>query len=309
MPADSLEDFFARLARAAPGGMLLVENDCEAIGPAVKTYFDGSGVSMHGNALPRQFWRAVRDIHRIIRDVRPDVVLSHDNTAAIVGKIGDDLEKHGVRRPEMPVIVLDHVVPAVNEKTAANHVVIREFVAAHGIENFYDVGHGICHQVVVEKGIARPGMVIVGSDSHTCSYGAVNCFSTGIDRTEAAALLRALSSLGIKELDYISAARAAGQGEMAIVGRHVLPNILSPLIVQATVQFAVAILAEAGLSYLGLGTQPPHPSWGRMLNEAQTFMELAPWMAIFPGLAIAWTVLGFNLLGDGLRDLLDPRLR
>jgi peptide/nickel transport system permease protein len=96
---------------------------------------------------------------------------------------------------------------------------------------------------------------------------------------------------------------------VAIICRHVLPNILSPLIIQATVQFAVAILAEAGLSYLGLGTQPPHPSWGRMLNEAQTFMELAPWMAVFPGMAIAWAVLGFNLLGDGLRDILDPRLR
>ena len=123
------------------------------------------------------------------------------------------------------------------------------------------------------------------------------------------ARLTRASALTIKERDYIAAARAAGQGELAIVRRHVLPNILSPLIIQATVQFAVAILAEAGLSYLGLGTQPPHASWGRMLNEAQTFMELAPWMAIFPGMAIAWAVLGFNLLGDGLRDVLDPRLR
>ena len=117
------------------------------------------------------------------------------------------------------------------------------------------------------------------------------------------------SALTVKGLDYIAAARAAGQTEMAIIRRHVLPNILSPLIIQATVQFAVAILAEAGLSYLGLGAQPPHPSWGRMLNEAQTFMALSPWMALFPGMAIAWTVLGFNLLGDGLRDILDPRLR
>lgn len=123
------------------------------------------------------------------------------------------------------------------------------------------------------------------------------------------ARLTRASALAVKELDYIAAARAAGQGETAIIRRHVLPNILSPLIIQATIQFAVAILAEAGLSYLGLGAQPPHPSWGRMLNEAQTFMELAPWMAVFPGLAIAWTVLGFNLLGDGLRDILDPRLR
>jgi peptide/nickel transport system permease protein len=123
------------------------------------------------------------------------------------------------------------------------------------------------------------------------------------------ARLTRASALTVKALDYIDAARIAGRGEMAIVGRHVLPNILAPLIIQATIQFAVAILAEAGLSYLGLGTQPPHSSWGRMLNEAQTFMELAPWMAVFPGLAIAWAVLGFNLLGDGLRDILDPRLR
>jgi peptide/nickel transport system permease protein len=123
------------------------------------------------------------------------------------------------------------------------------------------------------------------------------------------ARLTRASALTVKELDYIDAARAAGQGEIAIIRRHVLPNILSPLIIQATIQFAVAILAEAGLSYLGLGTQPPNPSWGRMLDEAQTFMELAPWMAVFPGLAIAWAVLGFNLLGDGLRDILDPRLR
>jgi peptide/nickel transport system permease protein len=104
------------------------------------------------------------------------------------------------------------------------------------------------------------------------------------------------------------AARAAGLGELAIIRRHVLPNILSPLLIQATIQFAVAILAEAGLSYLGLGTQPPHASWGRMLNEAQTFMSSAPWLAVFPGLAIAWSVLGFNLLGDGLRDTLDPKM-
>ncbi len=121
--------------------------------------------------------------------VRPDHLLTHDNTAAIIGKIGDDLEKHGVVRKDMPVIVLDHVVPAANEKIATGHLNVREFVERYGIENFYDVGTGVCHQVVVEKGLALPGRVLVGSDSHTCSYGAVNAFSTGIDRTEAAALL------------------------------------------------------------------------------------------------------------------------
>jgi peptide/nickel transport system permease protein len=122
-----------------------------------------------------------------------------------------------------------------------------------------------------------------------------------------ARLTRAVS-LTIWEQEYIAAARASGISEWAITWRHVLPNILSPLLIQGTIQFAVAILAEAGLSYLGLGTQPPHASWGRMLNEAQTYMSLAPWMAIFPGLAIAWAVLGFNLLGDGLRDTLDPKM-
>mgnify|MGYP001320430287 CR=1 FL=1 len=90
--------------------------------------------------------------------------------------------------------------------------------------------------------------------------------------------------------------------------RHILPNTASVLIVQATIQFALAILAEAGLSYLGLGAQPPNPSWGRMLNEAQTFMFVAPQLALYPGLCIVVSVLGLNLLGDGLRDLLDPRL-
>lgn len=116
------------------------------------------------------------------------------------------------------------------------------------------------------------------------------------------------TSLSVWQRDFVTSARAVGQRNGAIIWGTILPNILSPLIVQGTVQFAIAILAEAALSYLGLGTQPPHASWGRMLNEAQTFMEISPWLAIFPGLAIAWAVLGFNMLGDGLRDLLDPKL-
>ncbi len=109
--------------------------------------------------------------------------------------------------------------------------------------------------------------------------------------------------------EFIQAARAAGLTRWQITLRHVLPNVAGVIVVQATIQFALAILAEAGLSYLGLGTQPPNPSWGRMLNEAQTFMAMQPWLAIFPGAAIALAVLGFNLLGDGLRDAIDPRLR
>jgi peptide/nickel transport system permease protein len=109
--------------------------------------------------------------------------------------------------------------------------------------------------------------------------------------------------------EFIRAGLAIGKGPLRITFDHVLPNIASILIVQGTIQFAVAILAEAGLSYLGLGMQPPLPSWGRMLNDAQTYMYETPALAIFPGVAIALSVLGLNLLGDGLRDLLDPRLK
>ncbi len=117
------------------------------------------------------------------------------------------------------------------------------------------------------------------------------------------------AALSLWSRDFVRAATAMGQGPVGITLRHVLPNIASVLIVQATIQFAVAILAEAGLSYLGLGAQPPVPSWGRMLRDAQTYIFQAPGLALWPGLAIALAVLGLNMLGDGLRDLLDPRLR
>jgi peptide/nickel transport system permease protein len=113
--------------------------------------------------------------------------------------------------------------------------------------------------------------------------------------------------LSIKEEDYVHGARALGAGDARVMGRHILPNIVSALLVQATVQIPTAIIAEAVLSFLGLGVQPPAPSWGTMLNAAQQFLESAPWMSIWPGLAIFVLALSFNLAGDGLRDLLDPR--
>jgi peptide/nickel transport system permease protein len=109
--------------------------------------------------------------------------------------------------------------------------------------------------------------------------------------------------------EYVEAARVIGASAPRIIIGHVLPNVLSPLSVLATITFSQAILLEANLSFLGLGTQPPAPSWGTMLQEARSFLELAPWMSIFPGLAIMLSVLAFNLLGDGIRDVLDPRSR
>jgi peptide/nickel transport system permease protein len=113
--------------------------------------------------------------------------------------------------------------------------------------------------------------------------------------------------LSVKAEDYVEAARAIGNPHWRIAFRHILPNVLPALLVQATLTIATAIIAEASLSFLGLGQQPPAPSWGSMLNSAQRFLSTAPWMAVFPGLAIFVTVLSFNLLGDGLRDALDPR--
>jgi peptide/nickel transport system permease protein len=116
------------------------------------------------------------------------------------------------------------------------------------------------------------------------------------------------SVLAEREKSYVSASRVVGESHFSTLFRQILPNSLSPLIVQATVFIAYAILTEAALSFLGLGIAPPNPSWGSMLNDARTFIEQAPHLAIIPGLAISITVLGFNLFGDGLRDVLDPRL-
>jgi peptide/nickel transport system permease protein len=115
--------------------------------------------------------------------------------------------------------------------------------------------------------------------------------------------------LAVKVEDYIEAARAVGNSHLRIALRHVLPNVIPPLLVQATVSIATAIIAEASLSFLGLGQQPPAPSWGSMLNVAKNYIDNAPWMAVWPGLSIFLVVMSFNLLGDGLRDALDPRHR
>jgi peptide/nickel transport system permease protein len=139
--------------------------------------------------------------------------------------------------------------------------------------------------------------------------GIVNAIiAIGIYNIPTFARITRASANAIWSREYVTAARACGKGPLAITLQHVLPNISAILIVQITIRFAIAILAEAALSYLGLGTQPPQPSWGRMLSESQTMMFQAPLLSVFPGLAIALAVLGLNLMGDGLRDLLDPRL-
>ena len=135
----------------------------------------------------------------------------------------------------------------------------------------------------------------------------ISMVAIGIAFVPAFARLTRAGFLELRAREFVVAARALGARDRRLIARHILPNTLAPLIVQATTSFPVAILAEAGLAYLGLGTQPPHPSWGLMLREAQSFLSMNPWYAVFPGGAIALTVLGLNLLGDGLRDLLDPK--
>lgn len=143
----------------------------------------------------------------------------------------------------------------------------------------------------------------------TIGPGAVNAIvAIGIFSIPVFARLTRGAANVVWAREFVLAARSAGKGRFRITLEHVLPNIISVLVVQATIQFALAILAEAALSYLGIGSQPPTPSWGRMLSEAQTMIFLNPWLAVYPGLAIALSVLGLNLLGDGLRDVIDPRL-
>jgi peptide/nickel transport system permease protein len=131
----------------------------------------------------------------------------------------------------------------------------------------------------------------------------------GISATPVFIRLTRAEVLSVKVEDYVEAARAVGNSHLRIALRHILPNVVAPLIVQATLAIAAAVIAEASLSFLGLGQQPPAPSWGSMLNTAKNYIDNAPWMAVWPGLSIFLLVLSFNLVGDGLRDALDPRHR
>lgn len=157
---------------------------------------------------------------------------------------------------------------------------------------------------------AFPSLVIAILITAVFGPGAFNAIiAIGIFNIPVFARLSRGAALSVWKREFILAARVAGKSKARISYEHVLPNIAGLLVVQGTIQFSLGILAEAGLSYVGLGAQPPTPSWGRMLADAQTMVGFAPRLAVAPGLAIALTVLGLNLMGDGLRDLLDPRVR
>lgn len=156
---------------------------------------------------------------------------------------------------------------------------------------------------------AFPALVIAILITAVYGPGAVNAIiAIGIFNIPVFARLTRGAALSLWAREFVLAARVAGKGAVRISVEHILPNLMSLLIVQATIQFSLGILAEAGLSFVGLGAQPPLPSWGRMLAESQTLVTLSPHVALFPGLAIVVSVLGLNLLGDALRDRLDPRL-
>ena len=157
---------------------------------------------------------------------------------------------------------------------------------------------------------AFPSLVIAILITAIFGAGAINAIiAIGIFNIPVFARVTRGGALPIWAREFIMAARVAGKGAARISAEHILPNIANLLIVQATIQFSLGILAEAALSYVGLGAQPPTPSWGRMLADAQTLVSIAPHMALAPGIAIILTVLGLNLFGDGLRDALDPRLK
>tara|TARA_R110002124_G_scaffold188826_1_gene356107 strand:+ start:213 stop:1028 length:816 start_codon:yes stop_codon:yes gene_type:complete len=157
---------------------------------------------------------------------------------------------------------------------------------------------------------AFPSLVIAILITAVFGAGAINAIiAIGIFNIPVFARITRGAALSLWEREFILAARVAGKSGVRISAEHILPNITNLLIVQGTIQFSLGILAEAGLSYVGLGAQPPIPSWGRMLADAQTMVSIAPHMALMPGFAIILTVLGLNLMGDGLRDYLDPRLQ
>ena len=157
---------------------------------------------------------------------------------------------------------------------------------------------------------AFPSLLIAIMITAVFGASALNAIiAIGIFNIPVFARLTRSGALSLWTRDYVMAARVSGKSAARISVEHILPNVLNLLIVQGTIQFSLGILAEAGLSYVGLGAQPPTPSWGRMLADSQTMISFAPHMALFPGLAILLTVLGLNLMGDGLRDLFDPKLR
>lgn len=163
---------------------------------------------------------------------------------------------------------------------------------------------------VVDLLFAFPGLVLAIVIAGLLGPSIQNAMiAIGIIYAPTYARVARSSVLQVNNELYLEAARLTGGGHFHIIRKHVGPNILAPLVVLTTLSMSTAILTEAALSFLGLGTQPPYPSWGKMLSEGRTYMELAPWVTIFPGLAIVIAVLGFNLLGDGLRDALDPRLK
>lgn len=174
--------------------------------------------------------------------------------------------------------------------------------------------HGSWLDEVIMRGndlvFAFPSLVIAILITAVFGPSALNAIiAIGIFNVPVFARISRGGALSIWTLDYILAARVAGKNRFRISLEHILPNIANLLIVQGTIQFSLGILAEAALSYVGLGAQPPTPSWGRMLADSQTLISLAPHLALFPGMAIVLTVLGLNLMGDGLRDILDPKIR
>jgi peptide/nickel transport system permease protein len=158
--------------------------------------------------------------------------------------------------------------------------------------------------------MAFPAILLAVAITAALGASAVNTvIALAVVYTPQTARLARASVLVVREMDHVAAARSLGAGDPRIVLRHVLPYCMGPLVVQLTFVFAYAVLSEAALSFLGMGPTPPTPTWGNIISDGRDYLREAPWICLFPGVAISLTVLGLNLLGDGLRDLLDPRLR
>jgi peptide/nickel transport system permease protein len=163
---------------------------------------------------------------------------------------------------------------------------------------------------IIDVLLAFPGILLALAIVSVLGISLTNLMiAVGIGGIPSFARLIRGSTLTVKQNLYVTVARSIGAGDTGLIARHILPNVVSPIIVYATLRIAFAIIATSSLSFLGLGAKPPSPEWGVMLSDGREFLRIAPWVTTFPGLAIMFSVMGINLLGDGLRDVLDPRLR
>jgi len=242
-------------------------------------------------------------------------IAPHDPIAiSLRGRLAEPSRENPLGRDELGRDILSRIIHGARISVSIGLIAVAIGaligIPVGAISGYYGGKTDLIVQRLIDIMLAFPGILLALAIVATLGVGLVNVMiAIGIMSIPIYVRLVRGSVLSIREQEYISAARALGSSDRRIIFRHILPNCLGPIIVQSTLQIATAILWAAALGFLGLGARPPTPEWGTMLSRGRDFLRTAPHLATFPGLAIMLTILGFNLLGDGLRDALDPRLK